>query len=271
LTIVFADQWESEGMDLKSLALSDEQNALIEKVAAANPRTVVVFESGTAVTMPWIDKVAGVVEAWYAGSSGHKALANVLTGAVNPSGKLPITFPKDENDLPHPVIPPAPDWDPAHTKGRAVSLPTNYAVNYNEGAEVGYKWFEAEHKQPLFAFGFGLSYTSYRYSGLSIDAVAKTVSFTVTNTGNRAGAEIAEVYAKLPQTSDESAYKRLAGWKRIALAPGESQKVTVPIDARVLETFDETTNNWSLASGEYAVFVGGSSDKTPLMGSLAIR
>ncbi len=271
VAIVFADQWESEGMDLKSLALSNDQNALIEKVAAANPRTIVVLESGTAVTMPWIDKVAGVVEAWYAGSSGHKALANVLTGAVNPSGKLPITFPKDENDLPHPVIPPAPDWDPAHTKGRAVSLPTNYAVDYTEGAKVGYKWFEAEHKQPLFPFGFGLSYTSYRYSGLSVDAAAKTVSFTVTNTGRRAGAEIAEVYARLPQGREESSYKRLAGWKRISLAAGASETVTVPIDVRVLETFDEAQNNWTLATGDYAVFVGGSSQNTPLTGSLAIR
>ncbi len=271
LAIVFADQWESEGMDLKSLALSDEQNALIEKVAAANPHTIVVLESGTAVTMPWIDKVAGVVEAWYAGSSGHKALANVLTGAVNPSGKLPITFPKDENELPHPVIPPAPDWDPAHTKGKVVSLPTNYAVDYTEGAMVGYKWFEAEHKQPLFPFGFGLSYTSYKYSGLNVDSSAKTVSFTVTNTGKRAGAEVAEVYARLPQGGEESSYKRLAGWMRISLATGASQTVTVPLDMRVLQSFDEAQNNWTLASGDYVVFVGSSSQSTALTGNLVIR
>ncbi len=269
LAIVFGYQWESEGMDLKSLSLSGNQNALIEQVADANPDTIVVLESGSAVTMPWIDKVAGVVEAWYAGSSGHKALAEVLTGDVNPSGKLPITFPKDENDLPHAAILPAPTPRPEQAMRHAP--PSNYAVNYSEGAEVGYKWFEAEHKQPLFPFGFGLSYTSYEYSGLSVDSAAKTVRFTVKNTGARAGEEIAEVYARLPQGADESSYKRLAGWKRITLAPGETQTVTVPIDLRVLQTFDEAHNNWNLAPGNYQVFVGGSSDQTPLTGSLQIH
>lgn len=271
LAIVFGYQWESEGMDLKSLALSDDQNTLIEQVAAANPHTIVVLESGSAVTMPWIDKVAGVVEAWYAGSSGHKALANVLTGRVNPSGKLPLTFPRSDADLPHAAILSAPDWDPAHIMGKQVSLPTNYAVDYTEGAEVGYKWFEAQHKQPLFAFGFGLSYTSYAYSGLSVDAADKTVRFTVTNTGSRAGTEIAEVYATIPQSTGESAYMRLAGWKRVALAPGVSQTIVVPLDTRVLETFDEAQNKWNLAPGDYKISVGGSSDDTPLAGSLVIR
>jgi len=271
LAIVFAYQWESEGLDLPSLALSGNQNALIEQVAAANPHTIVVVESGTAVTMPWIDKVAGVVEVWYAGSSGHKAMAGVLVGEVNPSGKLPITFPKDESDLPHPVIPSAPPRDPALEKDHAAPLPTNYAVDYNEGAEAGYKWFEAEHKQPLFPFGFGLSYTSYEYSGLSVDSAARTVRFTVTNAGKRAGAEIAEVYAQLPQGADESSYKRLVGWKRISLAAGASETVVIPIDSRVLATFDEAHNNWSFAPGDYGVFVGGSSDSTPLTGILQVR
>ncbi len=268
LALVFAYQWESEGMDLKSLSLSDNQDALIEQVAAANPRTIVVLETGSVVTMPWIDKVAGVVEAWYAGSSGHKALAEVLTGVVNPSGKLPITFPKSEGDLPH-AIPPLPPRDPA--QAMSDTPPSNYSVNYNEGAEVGYKWFEAQHKAPLFAFGFGLSYTSYEYSGLSVDSAAKTARFTVKNTGARAGEEIAEVYARLPKGADESSYKRLAGWKRIALAPGESQTVTVAIDPRVLETFDEAHDNWNLAPGNYEVYVGGSSDQTPLTASLQIQ
>jgi beta-glucosidase len=271
LAIVFAYQWESEGADLPGLSLSADQNALIERVAAANPHTVVVLESGTAVTMPWIDKVAGVVEAWYAGSSGHKALARVLVGDVNPSGKLPITFPKDESELPHPTITPAPPRDPATDMGNRAALPKNYVVNYTEGAEAGYKWFEAEHKQPLFPFGFGLSYTSFAYSTLSVDSAAKTVTFTVTNTGNRAGAEIAEVYAQLPNGADESSYRRLVGWQRIPLAAGESKTVTIPIDSRVLETFDEAHNNWSFAPGDYSVFVGGSSESTPLTGTLQVR
>jgi beta-glucosidase len=271
LAIVFAYQWESEDMDLPSLALPGNQNALIEQVAAANPHTIVVLESGTAVTMSWIDHVAGVVEAWYAGSSGHKALADVLVGDVDPSGKLPITFPRSDNDLPRPTIPAPPAQDRGQVTANSATHPSTYTVDYNEGNEVGYKWFEAQHKKPLFAFGFGLSYTTYGYSGLSIDSAAKIVRFTVTNTGKRAGTEIAEAYARLPQGADESSYKRLVGWKRVTLAPGESQTVTVPIDSRVLKQFDVANNRWKFAPGDYGVFVGGSSDSTPLTGTLQVR
>ena len=273
LAIVFAYQWESEGMDLPSLSLPDNQNALIEQVAAANPHTIVVLESGTAVTMPWLDKVAGVVEAWYAGSAGHKALANVLVGDVNPTGKLAITFPKSDSDLPHPVIPPLAPEDKGAGTGAVddrAHVESKYAITYDEGLKVGYKWYEAEHKQPLFAFGFGLSYTSYAYSGLTVDSDVRTARFTVKNVGKRAGTEIAEVYARLPQGSDES-FKRLVAWKRITLAPGESQTVTVAIDPRVLQTFDESSDGWKLTPGEYGIFLGPSSDNTPLTGHLQIR
>src|SRR5271170_1736523 len=272
VAVVFAYQWQSEGMDLPNLSLPDNQDALIEQVAAANPHTIVVLETGTAVTMPWIDKVAGVVEAWYAGSAGHKALADVLVGDVNPSGKLAMTFPKSESDLPRPVIPPPPANDEGQGTGSVNSGTriSSYAVHYDEGPEVGYKWYEAQQKQPLFAFGFGLSYTSYTYSGLSVDSSAKTVRFTVKNTGRRTGTEIAEVYATLPKGVDES-FKRLVGWKRVTLAPGESQIVTVAIDPRILQTFDESRDAWNLAAGDYDVFVGPSSDSTPLTGSLQMR
>jgi len=272
LAIVFAYQWESEGMDLANLSLPDNQDELIEQVAAANLHTIVVLETGTAVTMPWLDKVDGVVEAWYAGSAGHKALANVLVGDVNPTGKLAVTFPKTEGDLPHPVIPElsAQDQGQGNDPVNAGTHISAYAVHYNEGAEVGYKWYEAEHKQPLFAFGFGLSYTSYAYSGLTVDSNGRAAQFTVKNVGTRAGTEIAEVYARLPEGSDES-FKRLVGWKRIALGPGESQTVTVAVDPRVLQTFDESSNGWKLARGEYEVFVGSSSDNTPLKGRLQVR
>ncbi len=277
LAIVFASQWLSEDMDVPSLSLPDNQDALIEQVASANPHTIVVLETGTAVTMPWIDKVAGVVEAWYAGSSGHKALANVLVGDVNPSGKLPMSFPKSEADLPHPERPQI----PAESQTRAGDVADNgaptanasahngYAVHYDEGPQVGYKWYETQKKQPMFAFGFGLSYTSYAYSGLSVDSAAKCVSFTVKNTGKRAGAEIAEVYARLPKGSNES-YKRLVGWKRVSLSPGESKIVTVPIDTRVLQTFDEASNRWNFAPGDYEVLVGPASESTPLSGNLTV-
>jgi beta-glucosidase len=247
-------------------------------VAAANPHTIVVLETGTAVTMPWIDKVAGVVEAWYAGSSGHKALANVLVGDVNPAGKLPLSFPKSDADLPHPDAPKIPSeiqvraGDIADNGAPTANASTHagYAVHYDEGPEVGYKWYEAQNKKPLFPFGFGLSYTTYAYSGLSVDSALKTVRFTVKNTGKRTGTEIAEVYARLPKGADEP-YKRLAGWKRVTLAPGESQSITVAIDDRVLQTFNEEKNVWIMTKGEYQVMVGGSSDQTPLLASLEVR
>jgi beta-glucosidase len=277
LAIVFASQWLSEDMDVPSLSLPDNQDALIEQIASANPHTIVVLETGTAVTMPWVDKVEGIVEAWYAGSSGHKALANVLVGDINPAGKLPLTFPGNDADLPHPDRPMLPAESHAHAADGAdngapassASVQSGYAVHYEEGSEVGYKWYEAQHKRPLFAFGFGLSYTTYAYSGLSVDAATKTVRFTVKNTGKRAGTEIAEVYARLPKGTDEP-YKRLAGWKRVTLDPGESQAITIAIDDRVLQTFDEGRNAWNMPKGEYQVMVGGSSDDTPLVASLVV-
>ena len=272
LAIVFASQWESEGMDLKSLSLPDNQDALIAQVAAANPHTIVVLETGTAVTMPWLDNVAGVVEAWFAGSAGHKALANVLVGEVNPSGKLAITFPKSEQDLPHIVIPPLSARDMgqgSHAVNAGASF-SGYSVTYDEGPEVGYKWFETQRKQPLFAFGYGLSYTTFEYSGLKVESAAKTVRFTVKNTGSRPGTEIAEVYASLPQGADEP-YKRLVGWVRVELAAGESRNVTVSVDTRPLQTFNEANESWTLTTGAYKVMVGPSSDNTPLTASLAIH
>ena len=272
LAIVFASQWESEGMDLKSLSLPDNQDALIAQVAAANPHTIVVLETGTAVTMPWLDNVAGVVEAWFAGSAGHKALSNVLVGEVNPSGKLAITFPKSEQDLPHIVIPPLSARDMgqgSHAVNAGASF-SGYSVTYDEGPEVGYKWFETQRKQPLFAFGYGLSYTTFAYSGLKVESAAKTVRFTVKNTGSRPGTEIAEVYASLPQGADEP-YKRLVGWVRVELAAGESRNVTVSVDTRPLQTFNEANESWTLTTGAYKVMVGPSSDNTPLTASLAIH
>lgn len=282
LAIVFAYQWLAEDMDLPSLSLPDNQDALIEQVAAANPHTIVVLETGTAITMPWADKVAGIVEAWYAGSAGDKALTNVLLGDVNPAGKLPLSLPKVEADLPHPDAPKI----PAETQARAGDVADNgvpssaastragYAVNYDEGSAAGYKWYEVKNKKPLFAFGFGLSYTTYAYSGLSVDSNTRTVRFTVENTGKRAGTEIAEVYARPPKGSGES-FKRLVGWKRATLAPGESRSLTVAVDTRVLQTFvegiDGAQDHWNLSRGDYEVLVGPSSDNTPLVGSLQVR
>ena len=273
LAIVFAYQWLAEGMDLPSLTLGDNQDALIDTVASANPRTVVVLETGTAVTMPWLSKVGGVVEVWFAGSNGHRALANVLSGDVNPSGKLAMTFPKADADLPHPMIPVLSAEDEGQGTG-AVNGPTHvaskYTVNYDEGLKVGYKWYEAEHKTPLFPFGFGLSYTSYAYSGVKVDSAQRTVTFTVKNTGKAAGTEIAQVYANLPEAAAEP-FKRLAGWSRVELAAGESKTVTVTVDPRVLAIFDEEKNGWSLLPGSYKLSVGPSSAETSLTAALQIQ
>jgi beta-glucosidase len=264
VAIVFAYQWESEGMDLPDLSLPDKQDALIERVAAANPHTVVVLETGTAVTMPWLDKVDGVVEVWYAGSNGAKAMANVLFGEVNPSGKLPMTFPRSVADLPHPdLVTPPPGAQGKEAVMRTGEAKPTFSVHYDEGVKVGYKWYDAEHKPVLFPFGYGLSYTSYRYSGLKLsDGDGHSVTFTVTNTGERAGSEIAEVYAGLPAAAEEPP-KRLVGWARVALKPGESREVTVAVDPTYLSVYNEQ-QGWKLVPGQYTFLVGGSSEDLPL-------
>ena len=187
VAIVFVYQWESEGMDLDTLSLPENQDDLIAKVAAANPHTVVVIESGSPVTMPWVDQVSGILEAWYAGSRGAEAVANILFGDVNPSAKLPMTFPRSEADLPHPTVvkPPKVTTDADHQGWRRIAggLPA-FQVTYDEGVKVGYKWYDAENKPVLFPFGYGLSYTTYSYSNLKVAGGKNPqITFTVTNTG----------------------------------------------------------------------------------------
>jgi beta-glucosidase len=274
VAIIFAHQWESEGMDLDSMSLPDDQDELIAKVAAANPRIVVVLETGTAVTMPWADKVGGIVEAWFAGSRGAEAVANILFGDVNPSAKLPMTFPKSEADLPHPKVVQPPqetiDADRQGWKRIAEGLPV-FQVAYNEGVKVGYKWYDAENKSVLFPFGYGLSYTTYSYSGLKVTPGKNPrVTFTVTNTGNRAGAEIAEVYAALPASAGEPP-KRLVGWSKIKLNGGESKEVSVDVDPKFLSIFDVKQNGWQLLPGDYVFMVGGSSQSLPLKETINLK
>ncbi len=272
VALVFVNQWTSEGMDLNDLTLANNQDGLVEAVAKANPHTVVVVESGTVVTMPWVDQVSGIVEAWYAGSDGAAALANVLFGKVNPSAKLTVTFPLSVADLPHPTLvkPPAHSEGAAPVQRHVLTSPT-FSVNYDEGIEVGYKWYDAQKKPVLFPFGYGLSYTTYSYSGLKVTPGAKpTVSFTVKNTGSRAGVEIAEVYAALPPSANEPP-KRLVGWSRVTLNPGESKQVTVSIDPMYLSIFDEASNVFKLVPGSYGFMVGGSSQSLPLHKSVTLE
>jgi beta-glucosidase len=270
VAIIFAYQWESEGMDLPNLSLPTCQDDLIRSVAAVNPHTIVVLETGGPVTMPWVKAPAAILEAWYAGSDGANAVGNVLFGTVNPSAKLPITFPKSEADLPHPVLVKPPMTSrrfsgPVSPLQRAKGLPP-FTVNYNEGVEVGYKWYDAEKKSVLFPFGYGLSYTSYRYSGLTVTSGKGntiTATFTLANTGSRAGAEIAEVYASLPASAQEPP-KRLVGWSKVKLNPGEQRTVRVEINPKYLSVFDVQMGGWRLVPGAYAILVGGSSQNLPL-------
>ncbi len=175
VAIVFAYQWTCEGVDLPSLSLPENQDALIEQVAAANPRTIVVLETATAVLMPWLDKVSAVLDAWYAGSKGADAVANVLFGDVNPSAKLPMTFPRSEADLPHPqIVTPPPGAKPIESGFHTTLTKPTFDVHYDEELKVGYKWYDAENKPVLFPFGFGLSYTTYRYSDLKVKSDGKS-------------------------------------------------------------------------------------------------
>jgi beta-glucosidase len=275
VAIVFAYEWESEDMDLPSLTLPHKQDDLIAQVATANPHTIVVLETANPITMPWISAPAAILEAWFAGSDGANAVGNVLFGSVNPSGKLPNTFPKDEADLPHPKLttpPPASQHfsGPASPEKWAAGLPP-FQVVYDEGVKVGYKWYDAEKKPVLFPFGFGLSYTSYRYSGLQVNPGDKLkVNFTLANTGAREGAEIAEVYASLPAAAEEPP-KRLVGWSKVKLRAGEKQTVTVEIDLKYLSIFDESKDGWTLIPGDYTIMVGGSSQNLPLKATVNLK
>lgn len=276
VAIVFAEQWESEGMDLESLSLPGRQNDLIAKVAAANPHTIVVLENGSPVTMPWVSEVGAILVAWFPGSRGAEAVASVLFGDVNPGAKLPITFPKSDADLPHPAVVKPPkesttdDGDPDAWKKIAKGLPP-FQISYDEGLKVGYKWYDAERKDVLFPFGYGLSYTTYGYSNLKLTS-GKSVrlSFNLANTGTRAGAEIAEVYAVLPANAAEPP-KRLVGWSKVKLAPGESKEVTIEIDPWYLSIFNVDRNVWQLLPGEYTFLVGGSSRSLPLKASVDLK
>jgi beta-glucosidase len=276
VVIIFAYQWESEGMDLPSLALPAHQDDLIAKVAAANPHTVVVVESGGPVTMPWADKVSAILEAWFAGSSGSDAVANVLFGDVNPSAKLPLTFPRTEADLPHPtVVQPPPESIPDDKRpdvwNQIATGLAPFQVAYDEGVKVGYKWYDAEKKTVLFPFGHGLSYTTYSYSGLKV-APGKNpkVTFTVKNTGKRDGAEVAQIYAALPASAAEPP-KRLVGFNKVWLKAGESKEVTVEVNPKYLSIFNVEQNGWQLLPGEYSFMVGGSSQSLPLKQAVTLN
>jgi beta-glucosidase len=248
VAIVFAHQWTGESLDAP-LQLTDNQDALIDAVAAANRRTAIVIESGGPVLMPWVSRVPAILEAWYPGTSGGRAIANVLFGRVNPSGRLPVTFPVSESQLPRPVRP-----------GTGLADKQMFSIDYSEGAAVGYKWFDARNLKPLFPFGYGLSYTRFEYGAPTARANpdgSVSVSFTVRNIGNRDGMDVPQVYVA-PGNGGWEAPKRLGAFKKVSLARGASESVTVAIDPRLLATFDSAEQQWRIASGPYTITVAES-------------
>jgi beta-glucosidase len=277
VAIVFAVQHASEGIDQPDLSLPDKQDALIEAVAAANPHTIVVLETGGAVTMPWIDKVSAVLEGWFPGIRGSEAISNILFGEVNPSGKLPLTFPRSEADLPHPALYTQPAQKPDQVPLPGLPAMPGFSMNqspfdavYDEGLKVGYKWYDAENKLPLFPFGFGLSYTTFAYSDVkATSGDGLIVNFKVKNTGKRAGEEIAQVYLTLPASAQEPP-KRLVGWSKIALQPDEQKEVTVKVEALMLSVFNVDKDAWEIVPGDYKVWAGPSSRELPLSTSLQL-
>jgi beta-glucosidase len=267
VAIVFESDWESEGMDRVDLSFPSAQDALVAAVAAANPNTVVVLENGGAHVMPWLANVGAVLESWYPGQNGGAAIADLLFGRVNPSGKLPITFPAGVSQLPRPIIP-----VPSSSTG---TFDVDYSV---EGFDVGYKWYEAQHLQPLFAFGYGLSYTAFSITNpkLTPDSTPSSgfqVSFNLANTGNLAGAEVAQVYLGLPSGLSEPPM-RLVGWSKILLQPGAQQTVTITVNAsgssHPLSYWNTSASAWVVAPGAYTVYVGNSSDNVQSAGTFQV-
>ncbi len=257
LALVFVSKPEGEGADLNNIDLSSDQNQLVTDVAAANPNTVVVVNSGSAITMPWANSVKGIIENWYPGQTDGTAVAALLYGDVNFTGKLPVTFPQSLADVPAST---AAQWP-----GQ------NGTVQYSEGLNVGYRWYDAQNKTPLFPFGYGLSYTSFGYSNLSVgtpDASGNVaVGFDVTNTGSRSGAEVAQVYVGQPPVTGEPP-KNLRGFSRVSLGPGQTQHVTVTLDARSFQYW--ANNAWTNAGGTNQIYVGASSRDIRLTGQVTI-
>jgi beta-glucosidase len=261
VAVVMVGDDETEGRDRTSLALAGDQDRLVEAVSEANPRTIVVAKSGGPVLMPWLEDVPAVLEAWYPGQEDGSAVAALLFGDTSPSGKLPISFPKADGDVPART----PEQYPG-VGGTAV---------YSEGLKVGYRWYDAEGIEPLFPFGFGLSYTTFAFRGLEIappDGTKEhfTVGADVTNTGRREGAEVAQVYVRFPAAAGEPP-KQLKGFEKVSLRPGQTRHVTFRLDRRAFSTWDSAAQRWKVPGGRYEVLVGDSSRDLPLRATVTVR
>jgi beta-glucosidase len=263
VALVFVKDNESEGSDRSNLSLPDSQDALVQAVAAANPHTVVVLQTGAEVLMPWLSQVSGVLQTWYPGAKGGAATAQLLFGDVDPSGKLPQTWPASETQ--------GPISTPAQYPG------VNGVADYSEGVYVGYRWFDEHNQTPLFPFGFGLSYTHFQYSdvklgksnGTSDDPVS--VSFKVTNTGQVAGAEAPQVYVAKPDRIADTPPKELGAFTKVSLQPGQTKTVTLSINPRELSYWDSGAQAFTVQDGNYGILVGGSSASLPLSATYQVR
>ncbi len=248
VAVVFVASTSGEGSDLRDIDLPGVQNDLVSAVTAVNPNTVVVVQSGSAVTMPWLDSAAAVLEDWFPGQAIGPALAGLLFGDVNPSGRLPVTFPRSLADV------------PAHTPDQWPGR--NGAVRYSEGLDVGYRWYDAQDIEPMFPFGYGLSYTTFAFDRIAVTVGRPSGGVTVTarvrNTGSRAGAEVAQLYLGFPDGAGEP-LRQLKGFSKVTLAPGQAKTVTFTLDARALSTWDPDRHSWTRVPGTYQIDVGASS------------
>lgn len=266
IAVVIAEKYATEAEDQKDLGLGDGQDELIAAVGAANKRTVVVLQTGNPVTMPWRDKVGAIIAAWYPGQRGAASLAGILSGRINPSGRLPVTFPADAAQLPNPVLPgstlPPPSKEDKATYGIQTDAPP-FDLEYPEGSDAGYRWFDARGHTPLYAFGYGLSYSRFTYDRLKVSG-GKTlrVSFRVTNAGARAGADVPQVYVRIAGKA-----KRLVGWDKPVLAPGQSKSVTIMADPRLLADFDAAAQRWIVPAGDVSVEIARSATDPVLTGT----
>lgn len=252
--ILFAYEDATEGTDRTTLALPGGQVALIEAVAAANPRTTVVLNTSSSTTMPWLARTGAVLQMYYPGQEGAGATADILFGDVDPGGRLTQTFPADEQATPV-------GGDPLRYPG------VGGRQEYGEGIHVGHRWYDAQRVAPLFPFGHGLSYTTWQYEKLTVrpEGGGLRVEFTVRNTGRRKGTEVAQVYVGPSAELDlDQPVRALAGYRRLTLAPGEAQRVVLDVDARTLSSWDPEQHAWVLGSGRREVFAGRSSRELPL-------
>jgi len=252
VAILFAEKWSNESDDSADMALREGQDALIDAVAASNPRSVVVLETGNPVLMPWASNVPAILVAWYPGQRGGAAIAGILSGRVNPSGHLPVTWPAHLEQLPLPILPGS-DVPRANAEIRkafgfqADRMP--FGIKYPEGSDIGYRWFERTGARPLYPFGYGLSYSAFRYDKLKVNGGRQlTVRFRVTNVGQREGADVPQIYVSQPGST-----RRLIGWSKPHLKAGQSRTITLTADPRVIGKYDATMHKWIVRKGQYTV------------------